>query len=158
MLKLPALETAERAYLQSLQKGGALPALANRLGQRLAAMLGPRVSVSAVPLGMPASGSSGDEPEIRIDAELGAAWLAARLGGKPGETAMQLGSDALCAPFQRLIRRVLAETAFNQGQEAAWPQALVLNVSIGGRRGNAEIFWNSAHAMAWARRAIREKP
>jgi hypothetical protein len=158
MLKLPALETAERAYLESLQRGGALTALANRLGQRLVAMLGTRVSVSAVPFGMPAGGSSGDEPEIRIDAELRSAWLAVRFGGKPGETDTQLGSEALCAPFQRLLRRVLAETAVNLGPEAAWPQALVLNVSIGGRQGNAEIFWNSVHAMAWARHAIREKP
>lgn len=158
MLKLPALETAERAYLQSLQQGGALPALANRLGQRLVAMLGTRVSVYAVPLGMPASSLCGDEPEIRIDGELGTAWLAARLGGTPRETGTQFRSDAFCAPFQRLLRRVLAETAVNQGPEAAWPEALVLNVSIGGRQGKAEIFWNSAHALAWARRAIREKP
>lgn len=43
------------------------------------------------------------------------------------------------------------------GDEAAWPARLRLRLVLDGRQGDVDIVWNSAHARAWARRAIKEK-
>lgn len=158
MLQLPALEPDERAYLQGLQNNGSLQALASRLRQRLVAALGSAVSVSASPGNISEDTLNGEEPEIRIDRELADAWLAVRFGGKPGTPGGWPAAAALLEPFKSLIRQSLAETVVNLGADAAWPPVLGLQVAIGGQQGTVEIFWNGAHALPWARRAIRGKP
>jgi hypothetical protein len=157
MLQLPALESDELAYLQTLQASGGLQALASRLRQRFVAALGVAVSVSASPGTISGDSLSGDEPEIRIDRALADAWLAVRFGGRPGTPSGQSADAALIGPFKWLIRRALAETVVNLGPDVAWSPALSLQVAIGGQQGTVEIFWNSAHALSWARRAIGGK-
>jgi len=156
MMQLPALSPEERAYLQAGLPNNALPALAERLRQRLVVSLGTAVSVSEGPGSTAHAVPNGKEPVIEIEPELAAAWLAVRYGGKPGTASLQVKDDALINPFRALIRRALAETVINLG-DAAWPQAVRLQVSIGQQQGAVEIFWNSEQALPWARRAIREK-
>ncbi len=155
-MQLPALDPQERAWLQALLPNGAARSFASRLRQRLLASLGVPVSVSESP-GVEAQGApAGNEPMIAIEPELAAAWLALRLGGRPGTGGLALKDDTLAMPFKALIHRALAEAVVNSG-EAAWPQAMRFSVAMGGRQGMVEIFWNGAHAMAWARRTVREK-
>lgn len=156
MMQLPALSAEERACLQSGLAGNALTALAERLRRHLMVSLGGAVAVGEWPGAFAQDLAGGDEPVIRIDPGLAAAWLAMRLGGKPGSAGMPIKDDAPIEPFRRLIRRALAETVINLGA-AAWPQAMRLSVAIGPQAGSVEIFWNSARAVSWARRAIREK-
>ena len=158
MLRLPRLEPEERAYLQGLGCEDVFQALANRLRQRLVAMLGARVSVRGSLGHPPESMPCSNEPVIRIEPDLALAWLAVRLGGKPGRQRLKPGDETLHEPFRLLVRRALAETVVNLGSEASWPRALRLDVAIGGQQGAVDIFWNSDHALAWAHRAIREKP
>lgn len=156
MMQLSALEPEERAYLQSLASNPALRALAARLRQRLVATLGVAAEVDELPGSAGTSFTSGSEPAIGIAPALAAAWLAVRLGGRPGMLVLQVKDDALVEPLRHLVRRALAETVINLG-DTAWPQAVRLQVAIGPQRGEVEIFWNGGHAMAWARRVIREK-
>lgn len=158
MLRLPRLEPEERAYLQGLGSADVSQALANRLRQRLVATLGGQVAVRASLANLPASMLGGNEPVIRIEPDLALAWLAVRLGGKPGRQRLKPGDETLHEPFRLLVRRALAETVVNLGAEACWPRALRLEATIGGQQGAVDIFWNSDHALAWAHRAIREKP
>jgi hypothetical protein len=156
MLQLPALDPEERACLQSLLPGSPLAALAERLRKRLIASLGVAVTVWESPSTAAPETISGDEPLIRIEPELAAAWLAVRLGGKCGTAGLQIRDASLAEPFRMLIGRALAETVINLGK-ASWPQAMRLRVAIGRQQGVVDIFWNSEHAMPWARRAIRER-
>jgi hypothetical protein len=155
MMQLPALSPEERAYLRSMQPGSALQALAARLRQRLIAQLGVAVTVCESPGTPPQGVHSAEEPIIKIGHELAAAWLSVRLGGKPGTASQPFKDDSLIKPFRMLIARALAESAINLG-EAVWPRTMCLNVSIGSQQGLVEIYWSNAHAVAWARRAIRE--
>lgn len=156
MMQLPALSPEERACLQSGQPDKALPMLAERLRRRLVASLGVTVFVNELPGGHARALPHAGEPVIEIDPELAGAWLAARLGGTANANAWPVRDAALLAPLVALIRRALAETVVNLG-EAAWPQAMRLQVVIGPQPGAVEIFWNSERAMPWARRTIREK-
>lgn len=156
MMQLPALSLEERACLQSGQPDSALPMLAERLRQRLVVSLGVAVSVNELPGGHARALPDGSEPMIEIDQELAGAWLAARLGGAANAKAWPVRDAALFAPLVALIRRALAEAVVNLG-DAAWPQAMCLQVRIGPQPGAVEIFWNSERAMPWARRTIREK-
>lgn len=156
MMQLPALSPEERACLQRGLAVNALAALAERIRGHLMVSLGEPVAVSEIPGAFAHHLAGGDEPAIRIDPGLAAAWLAMRLGGKPGSACVSIRDEALIEPFRGLIRRALAETAVNLGA-AAWPQAMRLSVAIGPQAGSVEIFWNSARAGSWARRAIREK-
>jgi hypothetical protein len=158
MLRLPRLEPEERAYLHGLGSEDVFQALAKRLRQRLVATLGAQVAVRGSLADLPEPMLGGNEPVIRIEPDLALAWLAVRLGGKPGRQRLKLGDETLHEPFRLMVRRALAETVVNLGAEAYWPRALGLDVTIGGQQGAVEIFWNSEHALAWAHRAIREKP
>jgi hypothetical protein len=157
MMPLPALSPEERAYLQSAQPNSALQALAGRLRRHLMVGLGQAAAVGASPASQAPGLLRGSEPVIRISAELAAAWLSVRFGGKPGAESLQLRDDALVDPFRMLIRRALAETVINL-VDAVWPPAIQMQVDIGAQQGVVEIFWNSERAVAWARRTIREKP
>lgn len=154
MMVLPPLAAEERACLQSRPTDSVLQGFALRLEQRLLASLGVRASANISPL-QDGRDAGEDEPAIRIAPELAGAWLALRLGGKPSG-ASPTGDARLAAPFKALIRRTLAESAVNAGA-SEWPQAMRLELSMGGRQGTVEIFWNGARALEWARRAIREK-
>lgn len=158
MMRLPALDPRERAYLQALQPSTPVRAFANRLRQRLLASLRAAVEVGEAPCDSLRDQAihAGNEPVILIEAELAAAWLALRLGGKTGSMGGLIKDDTLVAPFRTLIRRTLAESVVNAGK-ADWPQAMRLRIALGGRTGSVDIFWNSAHALAWAHRTIREK-
>lgn len=153
---LPALAPHERACLLGSQPDGPVRVLAVRLQKRLLASLGTPVGIGELPAvevqGVPA----GDEPVIAIQPELAAAWLAMRLGGKSATAGLPLKDASLSEPFKALIRRALAESVVNAGA-AAWPRLVRLQVFMGGQQGGVDIVWNSAHAMAWARRVIREK-
>ncbi|MEW6133929.1 MAG: hypothetical protein AB1591_12345 [Pseudomonadota bacterium] len=154
MMALSPLAAEERACLQSFLPGGMLHGFARRLEQRLLASLGVQANAVVSPL-RDGGDTGGDEPVIRIAPELADAWLALRLGGKPSGVSMP-GDERLAVPFKTLIRRTLAESAVNAGKEE-WPQAMRLELFLGGRQGTVEIFWNGARALEWARRAIREK-
>ncbi len=154
-MRLPALDPRERIWLQARLPGSTLPAFARRLQQRLIASLGVPVGICELPGGEAQGAAAPDEPVIAVQPELAAAWLALRLGGKAG-AGLPLRDGALAAPLRALIRRTLAEAVINSG-ETAWPQAMRLSVAMGGQQGIVEIFWNGAHALAWARRAMREK-
>ena len=158
MMRLPALDPHERAYLQALQPSTPVRVFACRLRQRLLASLGAAVEVGETPCDPMRDQAmhAGSEPAILIEPELAAAWLALRLGGKAGCTGGLIRDDDLTAPFRLLIRRTLAESVVNAGK-ADWPQAMRLRIAMGGRMGAIDIFWNSANAMAWAHRTIREK-
>ena len=156
MMQLPALDPQERAYLQARLPDAPTHTFAFRLRQRLIANLGVPVEViestASVVQGLP----DRDEPVIEIETGLAASWLNTRLGGRSGVTGAPLKDAMLIESFKRLIRRTLAESVFNSGA-LAWPQAMHLVVAMGGRQGAVDIFWNSAHAMAWARRTMGEK-
>ncbi len=155
MMRLPALDPRERACLQALQPGTPLRAFAHRLQQRLIASLAVPVDVREIPC-EPAGKPAGDEPVIIIEPQIAAAWLALRLGGKPAASDGPIRDEALVAPFKRLVRRTLAESALNAG-EAVWPQAMRLRIGMGGRQGPIDISWSGAQVADWARRVIREK-
>jgi hypothetical protein len=159
VILLPAISQDERAYLQSLQPGSTLQALAGRLRQRLVGTLGvQQVCVSGLPgRGSPAGNTCSGEPEIRIDNALATAWLGARFGGGPGNASLQFKDHVLVNPLQLLIRRTLAEVVINLGDDA-WPAAIRLQVDLCGHRGHAEIFWNSGQALSWAGRTLGGKP
>lgn len=156
MMLLPALTPEEQACLQALQPDEQLQMFAARLRQRLIASLGAPASVSAGVCGEPRAMPAGDEPVIAIDTDLAAAWLDLRMGGQGGAAGRQMKDSRLADPFKTLIRRALAESVVNAGL-ADWPHAMQLRLDMGGQTGKADIFWNSAHAMDWARRVIREK-
>lgn len=156
MMHLPALAAQERACLQDPRPHGAAQSFAFRLRQRLIAGLGAAVEVSEAPVAGAPDLPADDEPAIAIQPELAAAWLSLRLGGRPGAAEPALKDARLAEAFRTLIRRTLAESVFNGG-EAAWPARLRLRLVLDGRQGDVDIVWNSAHARAWARRAIKEK-
>lgn len=157
MMRLPALDPRERAHLQALQPSTPVRAFACRLRQRLLVSLGAAVEVGETPCDSARDQAMhGNEPAIRIEPELAAAWLALRLGAKTGALGGLIKDDTLAAPFRILVRRTLAESVINAGT-VDWPQAMRLRIAMGGRTGSVDIFWNSAHAMAWAHRTIREK-
>lgn len=157
MMQLPALNPEERAYLQSALPNNPLQALSERLRRHLTVSLGEAVSASASQVGAAPDQLDSDEPVIRVDHVLALAWLSVRFGGKPHTVSSRVKEGALIDPFRMLIRRALAETVINN-DHAAWPVAMRLQINIGQQQGNVEIFWNSARAMPWAHRAIREKP
>ncbi len=155
-MRLPALDPRERAYLQALSPNSAVRSFASRLRQRLLASLGVPAEVSEAQGGGAQVGTAGEEPMIAIEPGLAAAWLALRLGGRPGTHERALKDASLSDPLRALVGRALAEAVINSG-EAVWPQSMRLHVALGGRQGIIEIFWNGAQAMGWARRVVREK-
>ena len=155
MMRLPALAPEEIACLRGLQPGAPAHVFASRLQQRLFAALGVRVSVRGA-LCDEVRTAPGEEPVIVVDAELASAWLGLRMGGKAPGARLWMKDAALADPFRAVIRRALAESVVNAG-EAEWPQAMRLCLDLGGQTGNTDIFWNSAHAMDWARRILRER-
>ncbi len=156
MMPLPALDEAERAYLRAPQSDAAVEVFAARLRQRLVASLGVPASVSASECGGLDQSGSRAEPAIAIAPELAEAWLASRFGGRPGAVWVARMDEERLRPFTAAIRRALAESVVNAGA-ADWPHRMRLDVSLGGRHGRVEIFWDGAHAKDWARRALREK-
>lgn len=154
-MQLPALAPEERACLRALQPGAPVHVFARRLQQRLLAALGVRVSVRGA-LCDEVRTTPGEEPVIVVDAELASAWLDLRMGGKAPGARLPMKDAALADPFRAVIRRTLAESVVNAGK-AEWPQATRLCLDLGGQTGNTDIFWNSAHAMDWARRILRER-
>lgn len=156
MMRLPALESHELAYLRNPQSAVPVLSFAGRLRQRLIASLGVSVGVDDVPVAGAQDYLPGGEPSIAVQPELASAWLVLRLGGKPAGGERAIKDASLADPFKALVRRTLAETVVNAG-EAAWPARIRLCVSLGGKGGNVDIAWNSAHARVWARRTIREK-
>lgn len=155
MMRLPRLTPDEQACLHALLPNPAVPAFAARLRQRLAASLGTAAEVRALP-GDAAPAPPGGEPCIAIAPGLAAAWLALRLGGRPGQGDEPPRDARLLKPLRRLIRRTLAESVVNAG-EPVWPDVLRLRLVLGGREGMIEIVWNGAAAMRWASRTLREK-
>lgn len=157
MLQLPELDAEERASLRSMQPDSATQALASRLQQRLVAALGTAAMVTVL------QGKSGAQdwerngfPEIRLDDKLAAAWLGLRFGGSADSEGFRIGDSSLLRPLESLVRRALAESVINHGSDS-WPQAMKLQITIGGSQGTVEILWNSAQALSWAQRAIRGK-
>jgi hypothetical protein len=155
-MRLPELEAGERACLQAPLTATMPQALAGRLQQHLIASLGVPASVSETGCGDAQNLHAGAEPAITIAPELAAAWLALRLGGRTGARCLPIKDEQLAQPFRAMVRRALAESVINSGT-GAWPQLIRLNVALDGQQGAVEIFWNSAHAMAWSRRTVREK-
>lgn len=156
MIRLPELSPEERTYLQSMLPSNDLQALAERLRQGLIVNLGGAVSVSCLPCETVHALPEGNEPVIKIEKELAAAWLAIRYGGKAGVKAWPIHDAGLFSPLTALVRRALAQTVVNLGEGVAWPQSLRLQVRIGPQQGIVEIYWNSDRAVFWAHRAIRE--
>lgn len=157
MIRLPELTQEERAFLQFEQTEGDLQSLAERLRQKLIAVLGQKASVSHLP-GVPVHGAvDGDEPLIEIEPEFADLWLTVRYGGRVEATAWQVRDKSLLSPLAGMIRRALAETILNSNENATWPQAMRFQISIGRQQGMVNIFWNNVHAMSWAGRVIREK-
>lgn len=156
MMRLPGLEPHERAYLNTQQQNGPVPSFASRLQQRLTASVGVPVVVREAPVAGVADVPAGDEPAIAIQPELSAAWLALRLGGRPGKVCAALKDHSLAQTFKALIRRTLAESIFNAG-ESVWPNHMRLQMIMADTPGEVDIVWNSVHAWHWARRVIKEK-
>lgn len=155
-MRLPELEARERACLQAPMSAAVAQVLAGRLQQHLVASLGVPASVSDTGCGDAQNLHAGAEPAITIAPALAAAWLSLRLGGRPGAKCLPLKDERLARPFRAMVRRALAESVVNSGT-GAWPQQIRLSVVLDGQQGVVEVFWNSAHAMAWARQAVREK-
>lgn len=155
MMRLPELDPEERVYLRSVQPDSGLQALAERLRQGLIANLGMAVSVCLVPRGPVHALPEGDEPFIRIEQELVAAWLDIRYGGKAGMKPWPVRDSGLHLPFTALVRRTLAQTVVNLGDGVVWPESMRLQVNIGFQQGMIDIYWNNVRATAWAHRAIR---
>lgn len=156
MMQLPALSPEERTWLLSVPSGAQLPAFAARLRQRLVASLGAPARISANAGNVAQAPPAGDEPVIVIDSDLASAWLDLRMGGRGNGTARSMKDSSLIDPFRALIRRALAESVVNAGP-ADWPQFMQLYMQLGGGMGEAEVFWNSAHAMDWARKILGER-
>ena len=156
MMTLPALDPHERACLLGSQPDRVVGMFAARLEKRLFASLGVPIAINELPVGEAQGLPAGDEPMIEIRPELASAWLGLRLGGKPAATMMSLKDARLSEPFRNLVRRTLAESVVNAGA-AAWPRLMRLQLAMGGQQGSMDIAWNSAHALAWAHRVIREK-
>lgn len=154
MMQLPELNAEERAALHSGLPDAGLQSLAERLRQGLVVSLGQKVAVSCLPVKTAPGLSEHGGPVIRMEPELAAAWLAMRYGGKTEAGYWPVRDAALLKPFQILVRRALAHAVINLGDNAAWPQVMCLQITIGLHQGRLEIIWDGRRAMSWARREI----
>ncbi len=157
MIRLSELSPEERACLRLEKPEDHLQAFAERLRQKLIAALGQKVTIGYFPGDTAHARPEGNEPVIEIEDGLAEAWLTVRYGGRAEVAAWQFSDSSLLTPLSRLVRRTLAESVFNAGDNASWPEAMSFQASIGKQQGELKIVWNSMHAMSWARRAIREK-
>jgi hypothetical protein len=154
MMQLPALSAEERACIASGLPVESIRMLAQRIGLHLASK-GIRAVIAGTAALPAAEPFKGRQPAIKIDPGLTSAWMELRYGGKLAGLAGNAHDSGLVSPLTMLVRRALAETVFNQGERASWPQAMQIQLQVGLQVGWIEIVWNRENAWTWARQNLR---
>lgn len=150
-MKFPALDLEEKGFFAAaVDTPEILTTLAERVRGGMIACLGIPVHVSCARMMLPFGQSAGKAPTMAANREAVNVWLSARFGGAP-ETDWQ-ASSALSGSLIRVLKRALAESVINLGNDVVWPEAVRLALCVQAQTGVVDIFLCAPqHLMHWAR-------
>lgn len=150
-MRLPALSAEEKAFLSSAGDGiSILNCLAERVGCSLTACLGVPVQVANARVMQGPDAEMPRVPRVVPSREMVNAWVNVRFGGHP-ETGSRQVTDSLAESLVLILKRALAESVINLGNELVWPAAIGLELNIQNVRCDVECFTDPENLMNWAK-------